>query len=154
MDGTRVFFLPNHCNNMLETKAAGIAPMGGPLTTRNRKKDKIRIKVNLIWDREQEFSQIFCKAWQYFFFKFDSSSVKLYATPPHLHQLFLTKLVSGNTMLYEVASSATTVYISRYAHSKGKYKQNNKSPYNRALRYSRSKIWLSKLAKDIKQSVF
>ena len=38
MDGTRVFFLPNHCNNMLETKAAGMAPMGGPLTVRNRKK--------------------------------------------------------------------------------------------------------------------
>ena len=38
MDGTRVFFLPNHCNNMLETKAAGMAPMGGPLTIRNRKK--------------------------------------------------------------------------------------------------------------------
>ena len=33
-DKSRVFFLPNHCKSMLDTKAAGIAPTGGPLTVR------------------------------------------------------------------------------------------------------------------------
>lgn len=46
-DKSSVFFLPNHCSSILETKAAGMAPMGGPLTIKRRKTMVMTLRKNL-----------------------------------------------------------------------------------------------------------